>query len=234
MALLDTPSLIAPGTGFVCGRIEPVGYEPADGSFAWVVGSDVEGQVGEFAAGDAAGVEQLVDLSDVTLISFACKLRQSVIRRAAQLVSSPGTYPTNFAGGETLDLYVDGGALQSVVFAPTDQSLSQVVDRINSVLTGAVATGDQANLRITSSAPGSSSAILLGSGTANAKLGLTGGASVSGEALAFRLRLLVSDVELYSLQPAEGETVTFAKRTANVSHLEGDRVVRLVGEAVAV
>jgi len=50
---------------------------------------------------------------------------------AASLASSAGTYPSTFAGGETLTLGYDAAANFTVTFQAGDQSQAQVVARIN-------------------------------------------------------------------------------------------------------
>lgn len=65
----------------------------------------------------------------------------------AALASAAGTYPTTFAGGESLNLTIDEGTPQQigpvdVVFLAADQTQADVISRINAALgyTGAVST----------------------------------------------------------------------------------------------
>lgn len=95
---------------------------------------------------------------------------------AASRTGSGGTYPTSFAGGETLLLEVDGGGLITVTFDAADQSLQQVVNRINA----AAALNGQVNiafvsggseLQLTSPTTGAASEVDVQGGTALATLG---------------------------------------------------------------
>lgn len=52
---------------------------------------------------------------------------------AASAVASAGSYPTGFAGAETLDVTIDGTVV-NVVFDAADQSVDQVVARINAAM----------------------------------------------------------------------------------------------------
>jgi hypothetical protein len=50
---------------------------------------------------------------------------------AATVTTAAGTYPSGFVGGETLTLGYDGIADFTVTFLPADQSIAQVIARIN-------------------------------------------------------------------------------------------------------
>lgn len=52
----------------------------------------------------------------------------------ARITSAAGTYPTTFSGGETLSIDVDGAGATVVTFQVGDQSIEQVISRINTVL----------------------------------------------------------------------------------------------------
>lgn len=104
---------------------------------------------------------------------------------SASVTGSGGTYVTGFVGGETLDLDIDNGGTINVVFDAADQSLAQVINRINSFAALAGVTGDGgapitiasdvgSELRIASGTTGVSSEVeILAGGTALATLGLT-------------------------------------------------------------
>lgn len=96
----------------------------------------------------------------------------------AALDASGATYPTGFAGGETLDLEIDSVAVP-VVFDVADQALADVINRINAAaafagLDGLVASDNGGQLRLISRTTGSGSQVkvVAGSGTVLGDLGL--------------------------------------------------------------
>ncbi len=96
----------------------------------------------------------------------------------ATVLGVGGVYPTAFAGGETLNLLLDGVAL-AVAFLIGDQSALQVSQRINAaaMLAGfayAPASVDGGQLRLTSARTGIDGNVTVVSGTGAAALGLTG------------------------------------------------------------
>lgn len=82
-----------------------------------------------------------------------------------------GVYPTGFTGGETLQIAVDRGSTQTITFAAGDQSLDEVVDKINATLTGAAASADGDELRIETTSRGLNALIEIVGGTGIAQLG---------------------------------------------------------------
>lgn len=96
----------------------------------------------------------------------------------AAIEGSGGTYNTGFTGGETLNVDIDGVTL-NVVFDVADQSLQQVINRINSVAAlagfavGVASNNGSGQLRLASPTTGSSSIVDITSGTALVTLGLT-------------------------------------------------------------
>jgi hypothetical protein len=102
----------------------------------------------------------------------------------AQITGVGGTYPTGFLGGETVLLQIDN-QVQTVTFQSSDQSLIQVVARINSVfgpifgipIAIAQVSGQ---LQIISKRRGRGAIITVLGGTALAILGLTQGTIVNG------------------------------------------------------
>lgn len=100
---------------------------------------------------------------------------------AAQIDASGGTYPTAFAGGETLDVEIDGTPL-AVMFAAGDQTLVQVLARINYVAALAglapIALDNAGEIRLQSPTTGIGSTVeVVAGGTALATLGLAAGSS---------------------------------------------------------
>ena len=88
------------------------------------------------------------------------------------ILGSGGTYPTGFVGGETLELSIDGGGTQVVVFDAADQTLAQVVDRINAVTASSIASDNGGELQLDSRIRGFSGSIEVVGGTSLAILGL--------------------------------------------------------------
>jgi len=83
-----------------------------------------------------------------------------------------GVYPTGFAGGETLQIAVGiVGATQTITFLATDQTLAQVVDRINATLTDASASDVEGELKIAATARGQESRLEIVGGTGMVQLG---------------------------------------------------------------
>ena len=91
---------------------------------------------------------------------------------AATLTGSSGTYPTTFTGGETLGLTLGDNPEVVVIFQAGDQTLNQVIDRINSTVSQDVASDSGGELRISSPVEGWGGSVEISSGTARATLGL--------------------------------------------------------------
>lgn len=105
----------------------------------------------------------------------------------ATLVSTTDTYPTNFVGGETLTMQIDR-TVATVTFQAGDQSLAQVITRINGVfgpLIGINVASDVTNhLGLTSKQFGTGGRIYINAGSplVLTALGLTIGTFVRGVA----------------------------------------------------
>lgn len=82
-----------------------------------------------------------------------------------------GVYPTGFTGGETLQIAVGLGSTQTINFQAADQTLAQVIDRINATLTDAVASEVDGELKIESDARGLEASLQIVGGTGMAQLG---------------------------------------------------------------
>lgn len=67
----------------------------------------------------------------------------------AQVTGAAGTYPTTFAGGESMTIALDGANPVLVAFTATDQSLAAVVARINSTMGATIASDFGGQLRLT-------------------------------------------------------------------------------------
>ncbi len=96
---------------------------------------------------------------------------------AATVLGAGGTFPTSFAGGETLLFEVDGGGLITCTFEVGDQSNQQVVNRINACLAlngqPCGASLDGGEIRLTSPTTGAASEVDIQGGTGIGVLGLS-------------------------------------------------------------
>src|ERR1019366_510727 len=102
------------------------------------------------------------------------------IGTAASVTAVGGTYPTTFAGGNTLSLAYDQGANFTVTFQSTDQTIAQVIARINQFAGFAFATNTAGELTFTGLPGGAGGAggqvqVVGGSAGVTTQLGLTAG-----------------------------------------------------------
>jgi len=100
----------------------------------------------------------------------------------ATILGVGGTFPTGFVGGETLEVSIDGAPTQVVVFEAADQTVNQVVDRINGATASNIASVVGGEVQLDSRVFGYSATIEVIGGTAVATLGLPGPA-VAAEVL---------------------------------------------------
>lgn len=91
---------------------------------------------------------------------------------AGARTGAAGTFPTLFAGGETLTLKIDGGALQTIIFTVGAQTNAQVEAEINGSIVGAQCTLSGGQIRITSDKRGLGSSVEIVGGTGRATIGL--------------------------------------------------------------
>lgn len=131
----------------------------------------------------------------------------------AQRTAAGGTYPTTYAGGETLDLEIDGVAF-TVTFDVIDQLLADVIKRINAAsafngLDGLIASVSTGQLRLTSLATGSGSQVKVVGGTGRATLGLA-----IGETLGLDPTPSTSPVRLRRLADPESSQIETLKTYA--------------------
>jgi hypothetical protein len=102
----------------------------------------------------------------------------------ATVTAVGGTFPTTFAGGETLTIGFDDAQNFVVTFVVGDQSLAQVIAEINLANAGvAVADANAGQLRLTGIATYGSAQVRVISGSAGvlAKLGLSAGTTVTSD-----------------------------------------------------
>ena len=98
---------------------------------------------------------------------------------AGALTGTAGTYPTNFIGGETLELKVDDLPARVIFMTAAEQTVTQVIARINAVMAMTIASNSGGELRLSSFVRGYSGRVEVVSGTARTTLGLPA-AAVAG------------------------------------------------------
>ena len=134
------------------------------------------------AAGTTNLSLDLGDVAEVRLIYIESNLEIEVsfgggAATAASVLGAGGTFPTGFAGGETLLFEVDGGGLITCTFDAADQSAQQVVNRINACLAlngqPCGASVDGGEVRLTSPTTGATSEVDIQGGTGIATIGLS-------------------------------------------------------------
>lgn len=125
---------------------------------------------------------------------------------AAARTGSGGTFPTLFAGGETLTFKVDDGVEQSIAFSVGAQSLADVIDELNPAVVGIYADESTGELRLTTDRKGTGAKLEITGGTGRATLGLAIG-STSGTGNVADVRA-VTAAELVAI--VEGDTTAQA------------------------
>lgn len=142
---------------------------------------------------------------------------------AGALTGTAGTYPTNFIGGETLELKVDDLPARVIFMTAAEQTLVQVIARINAVMAMTIASDSGGELRLSSFVRGYLGRVEVVSGTARTALGLPTAAvpgvrrwTFSGVAVAgsYKLRAtqtingVSTNYDSTALVAAGGETAT--------------------------
>jgi len=118
--------------------------------------------------------------------------------KSAKALGAGGTFPTLFAGGETLQIAIDGGATITVTFLATDQTAVDCAARINSALalvglpTPRAVVGTTGQLEIESVTIGKGGKVEIVGGTGMAQLGFSVGETLgSGELIKFNGLLMI-------------------------------------------
>ena len=104
----------------------------------------------------------------------------TAITAAASVVTGvAGTYPTLFAGGEQMSISVDGAPAFTVTFIAADQTVGDVITRINLAAGFALATNAAGELSLTGSIQGTDGDITIAdvTGTPLATLGMVAGST---------------------------------------------------------
>lgn len=215
--------MIGPSMGSRSGRLAPQNFAGVDGTFAFVFGSDVPGVFGELALGDSVELKQSVDFTTLTLLELRFKFRQPLNPAVAAVYTAGAmTFPTGYAGGETLNLTIDSGAPQVITFLVADQSQQAALDRINATLTGALASVDAVTNQfvVTSGTTGATSKVDVTGGTGLGPIGFYVGFE-EGVDFLYKFSVLVGVTTLVTLFPDKGASDEFVKRTVRVDQFAG-------------
>lgn len=143
----------------------------------------------------------------------------------ARALGVGGTYPTLFAGTEIMTVNIDGAGVVPIAFAAGDQSLAQVISRINTVFGSVIATQVGGELAITSPTEGAGGSVTLAetAGTPLATLGLVAGTSTAIDSMAADLALEPLDTTIEAGTHDAG-TIPAGTRVRNVG---GDEWITL-------
>lgn len=150
---------------------------------------DSKDETGELAAAETNRSIDLGDVQQVRLVYIEADAEIDVsfgggAATAAVVTGSGGTFPSGFAGGETLDIDIDNLGTVNVVFTAGASTAQDVANEINAafalagILSGGVpvspATVVGGEVRLTSPTTGVASEVeIIAGGTALATLGLT-------------------------------------------------------------
>lgn len=128
-----------------------------------------------FTTGAAAFVYKLETGQTLTFEYDGTPVTTTFTGVAATITGSGGTFPTLFAGGETLTLGYDGVSDFQTTFLSTDQSVAQVVARINQFAGFTFATVSGGQIKLTGIQPGTGGQVRVVSGSTGVltQLGLT-------------------------------------------------------------
>ena len=154
--------------------------------------------------------------------------------------ATSGTYNA-FTGGEVLELAIDSGATFEVTFQPGDDTLAEIVSRINLIYGATIASDSGSQLRITSPTKGTASRVYVKASTVADTLGLTASASspaddedVSGTGDAANIAL-TTFAELKAKVTASGRTMSTGSAgfPRLVSTTGGTGSVQIIGGTAA-
>lgn len=214
------------------GRVDSQTFEPPEGRYALVLGSDNPGRYGWFKKGDLFDVFQTdTPAAAAKLLRFTGKWRGPI--QAMPAVSAEVGPPNFFvlADGQTLILAIDEGSNQTITFSTGDfaditKALpSEVVAAINAELTGATAslTG-RGGLYVSTFTSGRRARVAVLGGTATA---------LAMEELAWKASLQIDADELVSRILLPGEEQDLSDMAANLIEYTPPFTVRFRLEVVA-
>ncbi len=151
---------------------------------------------------------------------------------AAIVTGSGGTFPTTFAGGETLTIGFDAQPNFTVTFLAADQSAAQVATRINQYAGFTLCDTTGGNIRLTSVQLGTGAQIRVVSGSSGVltKLGLVAGTTFGGGNVANIAAVTPAEVKAIVEAAVSGTSV----RVQPDGHLRISKVFSAVGDYIAV
>lgn len=197
--------------GIEHGRIEPTLFAPPDGDHIAMLGVETPNWSDrEFAVGDKVELLQSDSKGGADVVRFSNR-----VRAPSAMPALSSDEPFALADGQTLQVAIDGGAIQTVTFATVDFAsigaarATEVAAAISSALTGATAaqTG-RGRVTIRSDSTGRHSSVVVAGGTATA-LGFV--------ELAWHVQFLINDVVVAQKRMLTGETRVFTDWTANLA-----------------
>ncbi|MFW6087401.1 MAG: hypothetical protein ACODAG_09360 [Myxococcota bacterium] len=114
----------------------------------------ISGGKGPFALSDG-------DTISVTTDQGGAEDSDAISASAATVAGAAGTFPTEFSGGETIQIGLDGGNSFDVVFSAADQTAADVIARINAAAGFSLASENGGEVDFTSQILGTDSEIEL-------------------------------------------------------------------------
>ncbi len=146
------------------------------------VAADINGQItGATASVDGSGHVQITSSTTGTSSSIELSTATAATH-AVETVPTTGPYTFVTGSADTINIKVDGGTAQTVVFAAGSTTAANAAIAINAInggagLVGATASASGGNLVITSNSTGATSSIQFAAGDANTLFGLIAGSN---------------------------------------------------------
>jgi hypothetical protein len=123
----------------------------------------------------------LASRAGITVRAVLYRTASTATQTAASLVGFETAAPPSASlAGLTLIVTVDGGSPQTVTFAGSDDTLTEVIAAINSQVSGLTAEALGQFVKLVSDTEGTTSVLLIGAGTANNILGYYNGETSTG------------------------------------------------------
>ena len=142
----------------------------------------------------------------------------------ASITGSGGTYPTGFVGGETLEVSVDGAPTLVVTFTAAEQTLAQVVAKVNAAAAATIAYDNGGELELRSLIGGTDASIEVVGGTALATLGLPAAPVAQVDTYTINANSGGGAFTIQIQSPTNGQPVTY---TATYTAGAGDTVTQV-------
>lgn len=134
-----------------------------EGMKFWRIETGVDGHVSSFSDDETWHIDAVKKQTNKSLTYVGTALPEKAV------LVSVGARPGDIVDGDTLVIELDRMPAYRVEFEASDTTLSNVVDRINSVVSCASVEGSE--IKISSLLPGAGSSVIMNGGTSLAKLG---------------------------------------------------------------